>query len=207
MGDGLDAVLLRARERGFLGPGDPASHRVHALAFAEAYEALEGGPPSACCDLGSGGGMPGLVLATRWPGTSVSLLEASARRCDFLREAIGALGVGATTSVCEGRAEALARTPGLEGRFGLVTARSFGRPGVTAECAARLLEPGGVLLVGEPPSGEVADRWPTTELAVLGLGTAVMVSLAPHLVAIRRVGRCPDRYPRRNGVPSKRPLF
>jgi 16S rRNA (guanine527-N7)-methyltransferase len=205
--DGLAAVLRRARDLGFLGPGDPEVHVHHALAFAEAYEALEGGPPAACCDLGAGGGVPGLVLATRWPRTPVVLLEASVRRCAFLREAIRELGV-VKAGVTEGRVEDLARTPLLEGRFELVTARSFGRPATTAECAVRLLSPGGLLMVAEPPMGEVGvARWPSEGLAALGLEPADVAGLEPRLVAIRRGGPCPDRYPRRNGIPAKRPLF
>jgi 16S rRNA (guanine527-N7)-methyltransferase len=207
MPDGLVAVLLRARELGFLGPGDPHAHRRHALGFADAYEALTGGPPAACCDLGAGGGVPGLVLAERWPHTPIVLVEASARRCGFLRGAIDTLGIGAWVRVSEGRVEELARTDELEGRFELVTARSFAPPATTAECAARLLAPSGVLLVAEPPVGGVTARWPEAGLATLGLGPAVEVGVDPHLVAVRREGSCPDRYPRRTGVPGKRPLF
>jgi len=204
--DGLTAVLRRARDLGFLGPGDPAPHLRHALAFAEAFEAIEGAAPEACCDLGAGGGVPGLVLASRWPATDMVLLESADRRCRFLREAIEGLGL-AHASVAEGRAEELARATDYEGRFQLVTARSFGPPATTAECAARLLGPRGALIVSEPPSGAAGVRWPADGLARLGLGPAVAVDGSAHLVVIRHAAPCPDRYPRRNGVPAKRPLF
>jgi 16S rRNA (guanine527-N7)-methyltransferase len=160
------------------------------------------------CDLGAGGGVPGLVLALHWPQATSVLVEAAERRCAFLEEAIGELGLGATASVARGRAETLARTLDLEGRFSLVTARSFGAPAVVAECAARLLAPGGVLMVSEPPdSARTAARWPAEGLVALGLGPAVPASSSRHLVVIERVGQCPDRFPRRVGVPQKRPLF
>jgi 16S rRNA (guanine527-N7)-methyltransferase len=206
--DGLAAVLLRSRDLGFLGPGDPTTHERHAGAFAEAYEALEGSPPAWCCDLGSGGGLPGLALAVRWPTTSMVLLEASARRCSFLREAVASLGREGTVRVAEGRAEVLSRTPELEWRFELVTARSFGRPAATAECAARLLAPRGLLVVAEPPRAEtLSDRWPDAGLALLGLGPAALLRSDPRLAGIRRVTSCDDRFPRRDGAPAKRPLF
>jgi len=152
--------------------------------------------------------VPGLVLALAWPTCTVVLLEASERRCAFLDEALGDLSLAATVSIAYGRAEDLARTLDLEGRFDLVTARSFGPPGVVAECAARLLAPGGVLVVAEPPEAErSAERWPTEGLAELGLGPAAPTGSIRHLVVIERTGTCPDRYPRRVGVPSKRPLF
>jgi 16S rRNA (guanine527-N7)-methyltransferase len=160
------------------------------------------------CDIGAGGGVPGLVLALHWPQATSVLLEAAERRCAFLEEAIGELGLGATASVARGRAEALARTLDLEGRFPLVTARSFGAPAVVAECAARLLAPGGVLMVSEPPDpARTTARWPVEGLAVLGLGPAVPASSSRYVVVIERVGPCPDRFPRRVGVPQKRPLF
>ena len=208
MADGLAAVLARSQELGFLGPGDPEAHRSHSLAFADAYQALEGSEPDACCDLGAGGGIPGLVLALRWRTTTIVLLEAAARRCRFLREAVDELGLTGNVSIAEGRAEELARSPGLEGRFGLVTARSFGPPATTAECAARLLARFGTLLVSEPPSSEATShRWPEDGLATLGLGPGISLGLDPHLVALRREHPCPDRFPRRDGVPRKRPLF
>lgn len=208
MPDQLAALLERARELGFLGPGDPAVHRAHAAAFVAAWDAERARAPASVCDLGAGGGVPGLVLALHWADARIVLLEAAQRRCAFLEEAVVALGLTATTSVAEGRAESLARTLDLEGAFELVTARSFGPPAVAAECAARLLAPGGVLLVAEPPDGaETATRWPEDGLAALGLGPARPTATIRRLVVIERVRACPDRYPRRVGVPSKRPLF
>lgn len=213
MPDGLVAVLMRSRDLGFLGPGDPLAHERHALAYADAYEALGGAAPSSCCDLGAGGGVPGLVLALRWPSTDMVLLEASARRCGFLREAVALLGCEDRVQVAEGRAEVLSRTPELEGRFELVTARSFGPPGATAECAVRLLAPLGLLMVSEPPVAEppvaepIRPRWPAAGLALLGLGAAVALRVDPQLVGVRRLAGCDARFPRRDGVPARRPLF
>jgi 16S rRNA (guanine527-N7)-methyltransferase len=135
-------------------------------------------------------------------------LEAAARRCEFLREAIRSLGLEARLEVAEGRAEILAREPALTGTFDLVTARSFGRPGVTAECAARLLSDSGLLLVADPPIDQVpvASRWPAGGLEQLGLRLQDHLE-APAVAVIAREGSCPDRYPRRSGVPEKRPIF
>jgi 16S rRNA (guanine527-N7)-methyltransferase len=206
--DQLSAVLERSRQLGFLGPGHPDAHRAHTQAFVAAWDARHEVPPARVCDLGAGGGVPGLVLAVHWDRARIVLLEAARRRCAFLEDAIAALGLRATTSVAEGRAEDLARTLDLEGAFELVTARSFGTPAVVAECAARLLAPGGVLMVAEPPDdARTAARWPDEGLAVLGLGPATLVASVRHLAVIERTGPCPDRFPRRVGIPSKRPLF
>ena len=111
-----------------------------------------------------------------------------------------------------GRAEEVARDPAHRGGYDLVTARSFGAPAVTAECAAPLLRVGGELLVSEPPEATTSERWPRDGLAELGLGgperQVVDASGVPvHLVRLVLEEACGERYPRRVGVPSKRPLF
>lgn len=203
----LHDLLARSRTLGFLGPGPVEEHIRHALAFAEAVSR----PPARALDLGAGGGLPGLVLATEvWPECRWTFLDAQRRRTDFLREAVGELDLAARIDIVTERAEILGRDDAHRGRYDLVVARSFGPPAVTAECAAPLLVPGGVLVVSEPPSG-TADRWPREALATLGLvGPASLVSSDDppvHLVALTRSAVDLGRYPRRVGIPAKRPLF
>lgn len=200
----LAGALERARSLGLLGPGSVADQVTHALGFRRAWEAHRGSPPTSLCDLGSGGGLPGIVLAQVWPACRTVLLEASARRCAFLRGVLGELGLD-RAEVAEGPAEQLAREPGIEGSFDLVTARSFGPPAVVAECAARLLDARGLLLVADPPGGAV-ERWPADGLMILRL-ELLESGGEPAIAVIRPLGACPDRYPRRVGIPAKRPLF
>jgi 16S rRNA (guanine527-N7)-methyltransferase len=145
--------------------------------------------------------VPGLVLALRWPASTWTLVDAMERRCRFLSEAIEELGLASRVQVVQGRAEELGREPSLRGRFDVVTARSFGPPAVTAECAAPFLAAGGRLLVSEPPTEAV--RWPD-EVALLGLAVGARRGSIQVLI---QTTLCPDRYPRRTGVPAKRPLF
>jgi 16S rRNA (guanine527-N7)-methyltransferase len=174
------------------------AHIEHAEGFVIA---AAGTPPTTAVDLGSGGGVPGLVLALRWPASSWTLVDSAERRCRFLEEASVELGLARRVRVAQGRAEVLGRDAALRGAFGLVTARSFGPPSVTAECAAPFLEVGGSLLVSEPPAS--APRWPD-EVAVFGLAVGERVS---GIQVLTQIERCPDRFPRRTGVPGKRPLF
>jgi 16S rRNA (guanine527-N7)-methyltransferase len=164
-------------------------------------------PPSAALDLGSGGGVPGLVLAFRWRSARMVLLDAHERRTDFLRHAVAALGLGDRVAVHRARAEDAGREPQLRHRFDVVTARSFGPPAVTAECGAPFLDTGGVLLVAEPP-GAPDERWPGPALRDLGLRSDGVVRAGGagvrRLVVIRRVSAA---FPRAVGVPGKRPLF
>lgn len=198
------AVLLeqleRARGRGFLGPGPVLDHVEHSEGFLAALHGLTG----TIADLGSGGGVPGLPLALARPDLRVVLIEAGHRRVRFLDEAVAALGLQDRVTVVEGRAEALGRGS-MRGSLDAVVARSFGPPAATAECAAPLLRVGGRLVVSEPPSG--AARWPDVGVAMVGLRPIAVVTGPPRLQVLEQVVACPEGYPRRDGVPAKRPLF
>jgi 16S rRNA (guanine527-N7)-methyltransferase len=198
----LLAVLARAQDLGFLGPGPVDRHVRHAEAFVAAVDAA----PLSLLDLGAGGGIPGLVLARRWPETAVVLLDAQERRTTFLVAAVRELCLE-RVSVVSGRAEAVAHDPSHRGRYEVVTARSFGPPAVTAECGAPFVCPDGTLVVAEPP-GAPASRWPATGLARLGLEDGGVARAGGGTVRrLRRVGAVEKRLPRRIGVPAKRPLF
>jgi 16S rRNA (guanine527-N7)-methyltransferase len=150
-----------------------------------------------------------LVVACVLEGATVALIDSSARRTAFLRRAAARLGLGDRVRVVEDRAEVCGRDEALRGSFDGVTARSFGRPAVVAECAAPLLKSGGWLLVSEPPSGERPEggRWPAEPLRQLGLVPEEPVREAFEYQVLRQREPCPDRFPRRVGVPAKRPLF
>jgi 16S rRNA (guanine527-N7)-methyltransferase len=205
VGAAIVAALEEARRLGFFGPRPIGEQIDHATAFATVLEE-QGIGPAGFLDLGSGGGLPGLVLAERWPDRPATLLDASARRAAFLRRTIVTLGWQARVSVVEGRAETLARGPELRAAFPLVVARSFAAPAVTAEVGGAFVEAGGVLAVSEPT--EFADRWPSAGLVELGLSPAELCHGAGAGVAvICRIDELRDRWPRGVGAPAKRPLW
>lgn len=199
----LLTVLGTAKEEGALGPGPVEEHLDHALGWVEAIPH----PVARFADLGSGGGVPGLVMALALPEARAVLIDARARRCESLERARGVLGLEDRVEVVLGRAEELGRRDDLRGTFDLVVARGFGPPPATAECSAPLLRPGGHLSVSEPPEAR-DDRWPTAGMASLGFSvpTVVRVGGSGYMVA-QLADPCPDRYPRRNGIPEKRPLW
>jgi 16S rRNA (guanine527-N7)-methyltransferase len=198
-------VLEEARSLGFLGPGPVERQLRHAVDLCRAI-----GPfADRFLDLGSGGGLPGLVLAVEYPAATGALLDSQQRRCEFMRRGVARLELKDRLVVECGRAETLARTDELRGEFDLVVARSFGSPAATAECAVGFLRAGGALIVTEPPeSGAAAERWPDEGLAQLGFAGAVEIRHG-ETGAVRMVlGADPDdRWPRRDGVPGKRPLW
>ena len=123
------------------------------------------------------------------------------------QDAAARLGCSARVQVVAERAEIVGRNQAYRSAAPLVVARSFGAPAVTAECASPLLAPGGLLIVSEPP-GSDGVRWDPAGLALLGAAAERVARTAKGTFqVIRQVSPCPDRYPRRVGVPAKRPLF
>ncbi len=204
----LTDLLEEARQRGFLGPGPVEPHLDHARAFAVAA----GTAPTRALDLGAGGGLPGIVLAVEcWPETTWVFVDAQQKRTAFLRDAVEDLGLEDRVQVITERAEVVGQDLAHRATYDLVVSRSFGPPAVTIECAAPLLRIGGAFVVSEPPATSVGDRWPADGIATLGCGPAVpvLVGDAPgfHFARIEQVALSSDRYPRRVGIPAKRPLF
>ncbi len=113
-------------------------------------------------DLGSGGGVPGLVIAHDRPDLQVTLLDRRAKRTDALERVVRRLDWGDRVSVvCRD-------VDGFEPdeRFDAIVARGFGPPEFTLTTAARLVRPGGPIVISEPPG---ADRWDRSFLDRVGL--------------------------------------
>ncbi len=160
-------------------------------------------------DLGTGGGLPGLVLSCLTDCFWI-FVDRSKRKCSFLSTAITELNLQNRVEVLECSAEELGNSS-YRGKVKLVTARGFAAPAITAECAAPLLNGEGLFVVSEPPYGmavESENRWPQAGLSLLGLkqkdywhtGVAGYRSFFPE-------NRCPDDYPRRFKRISEKPLF
>ena len=205
----LTPLLERSAALGFLG-GMPVTDQIdHALGFVLAVESVTGGVPGSVVDLGTGGGVPGVVLASCWPGSRVVLLDANERRTDFLADQLDGREGRPKIQVVRGRAEELGRSPELREQFDLVTARSFGSPAVTVECGSSLLAVGGSMVISEPPDLEPAGRWPSEGLGLVGLtlGRGFRAGDRYGYQSFGKTAPLDERYPRRTGIPAKRPLF
>lgn len=158
----LLAALAAIQDRGAIGESSLERAIEHADHFVTNL------PPDteSLADLGSGGGLPGLVIAVRRPQVRIVLVERRATRADLLRRAVAALGVGDHVEVLADDVQALARRS--PAGFDAVTARSFAAPSITARWAGELLRAGGVLVVAEPPQDD-PGRWPADLLERHGL--------------------------------------
>jgi 16S rRNA (guanine527-N7)-methyltransferase len=207
--DRVTEALERSVSLGFLGPAELTAQIDHALGFVIAIEQAHGGIPATGLDLGSGGGLPGLLLGACWPSCRLTLLDAAERRTAFLKREAAKLPWLGHTEVARGRAEELGRDPRLRERFEVVTSRSFGPPAVTVECGSPFVIPGGVMVVSDPPDPDPDERWPDEGLSGLGLVKSGITRVEGRFryQILRKIAGSSDRYPRRTGVPAKRPLF
>jgi 16S rRNA (guanine527-N7)-methyltransferase len=169
----------------------------------------------AIADVGAGAGFPGLPLAVALPEAHIDLIEATARKCEFIERAIGAAALRNARVVCT-RAEewAEAEPPtGGRGAYDAVTARAVGRLATLAELASPLLAEGGVLVAWkgrrdpdeETEMDRVADRMGMSREEVRWVGPYAG-SRNRHLHALRKTGPTPPELPRRPGMAKKRPL-
>jgi len=142
-------------ERGLLGPNEvPRLWERHLLNSAVIAELVPKDRPCSLVDLGSGAGLPGVVLALMLPDVEVILLEPALRRATFLEECVAELGLG-NAKVVRARAEQVAGTLAAD----VVTARAVAPLDRLASLALGLLKPGGIVLAikGAKAAAEVRD--------------------------------------------------
>jgi 16S rRNA (guanine527-N7)-methyltransferase len=123
----------------------------HSTAFVDALAGVSG----TVVDLGSGGGVPGLVIAWRRPDLQLVLVDRRTTRADHLRRLVARLGLRTRVSVVAADARDLPRL--LDRPVDAVVARGFGRPDAVLDAARPILGETGIVVVSEPP-GE-SDRW------------------------------------------------
>ncbi len=170
MDDRLLETLRDAQRFGFFGSRAIDEAAEHSQGFADALGSLA--PGSTLVDLGSGGGLPGLVLASCYPHVSITLIDRREKRTDFLRRAVRRLEFD-HVEVLADDVKTLLRAVGQGERlpFDVVTARGFGPPATTLNAAAGLIGSSGCIVISEPPTG---DRWETDLVTNLGLTRVVV---------------------------------
>ncbi len=185
-------------------------HILEAIALGAALREREVlRPDSSVLDVGAGAGFPGAVWKVVWPGIRLSLLEATAKKADFLRALVEALAFDDADVLC-GRAESLGHDPTLRARFDLVVARAVAPLPVLLELTLPFARVGGRVVTPKGSRAEAEIAASARALSVLGgkLFTAPLAIPGPPqtLVAVVKQRETPAEYPRRPGVPAKSPL-
>ncbi len=185
--------------------------RLHLLDALSALPVLDRLAPRRALDLGSGGGVPGIVLALARPEISWTLVDSVRKKADAMRGFIDALGLRNVAVIAE-RAEVLGRDAAYREQLDLVAARACAPLPVLVEYALPLIRIGGALVAWKgavPPDELRAGR---AAAAQLGGGEpeaqpAGIAALGDHsFVVVAKLRPTPDRFPRRPGQPAKRPL-
>ena len=166
---------------------------------------------STLVDLGSGGGLPAVVLALALPGLEVTAVESVGKKCRFIEEAARELGLQNLRVWC-GRAEILAQGEN-RGTFDAVVARAVASLPVLAELGLPLLRTGGALVAMKGALDPKERAQGERALGILGGGPLEGARVDPFpgaenrwLYVARKMRVTPDGYPRRPGVPQKDPL-
>lgn len=207
------ALLLRANDRLNLTRvlGADAIARLHLLDALSALPVIDPLAPRRAVDLGSGGGVPGIVLALARPDVGWLLVDSVGKKVAALSQMVEALDLHRVDARAE-RIEALGHDPDWRGSADLVTARACAPLPVLVEYALPLLRVGGRLVAwkGPVPDDELgAGRRAAGLLGgeVTDVRATGIAALGDHrLVLVDKREPTPDRYPRRPGEPSRRPL-
>jgi 16S rRNA (guanine527-N7)-methyltransferase len=161
-------------------------------------------------DVGSGGGFPGLPMKIARPELEVTLLEATAKKARFLEEMVAELALEGAR-VVHGRAEEVAHDPAHREGYRLAVARAVAPLRVLAEYALPFVAVGGVLAA---PKGSAAPREIREAGAAIDTLGGEIETVQPldvpgppqTLIIVRKRRETPAKYPRRPGMPAKRPL-
>jgi 16S rRNA (guanine527-N7)-methyltransferase len=187
-------------------------HIIESLSFGELlsrHHLLEGRPR--VIDIGTGAGLPGIPLKIAWPVMELVLLESVGKKCRFLEEAARGLGLGGV-EVVEGRAEDSGHEARFRESFDLVVARAVAPLPVLLEYALPLLRVGGHLAATK--GSAAISEIDASEAALRTLG-GLLIDNAPFdppggmrqtAVIVEKTAPTPEGYPRRSGMPSKRPI-
>jgi len=164
------------------------------------------------CDVGSGAGFPGLVLKIMLPEVKMTLIEATRKKCDFMTHVVERLGLR-DVEVVHARAEELGQHADYREGYDVALSRAVAPLPVLAEYCLPLLRIGGRMVAQKGPDAD--DEVGAAEAAIATLGGGVSAIKRVHLsdvpgdrylVVIAKKEPTPPGYPRRPGMPAKRPL-
>lgn len=171
------------------------------------------GGPGRLVDVGSGAGLPGIPLALADPSIEAVLLEPRGKHIEFLERAVEELGIEGRVRPLRARAEEAGRDPSMRESFEIAVARAVGPLPVVLEYALPLLKIGGRFVAYKGPrwglergEGEEAARVLGGRLSEVVEFDLPLAGRRRALLAFEKCSPTPPRYPRRPGIPEKRPL-
>jgi 16S rRNA (guanine527-N7)-methyltransferase len=169
-------------------------------------------PPESLIDIGTGAGFPGIPLKIIYPNTKVTLVESVGKKAMFCQHIVSLLGLEGV-EVINARAEDLGQMREHREKYNWGIARAVAKMQVLAEYLLPLVQVGGTMLAQKGESGPAETHAAENAVKLLGGEVRQLVSVTlpgvveeRHLVLVDKVATTPPGYPRKPGVPGKKPL-
>jgi 16S rRNA (guanine527-N7)-methyltransferase len=174
--------------------------------------AWKGIPPRTLIDVGTGAGFPGIPLKILYPSMRLTLVESVGKKAEFCRHAAGTLKLDAV-EVIHARAEEVGQMPAHREKYEWAVARAVANLPVLAEYLLPLVQVGGSMLAQKGQGGPAEAHKAGNAMKVLGGEIRQLTRLAlpgvaedRYLVVAKKVAATPKGYPRKPGIPAKKPL-
>jgi 16S rRNA (guanine527-N7)-methyltransferase len=192
---------------------DPAGIEIkHFLDSLTIVPYLGRSPAGRLIDVGTGAGFPGLPIKIACPAMRVTLVEATGKKADFCRHVVERLGLEGV-EVVHARAEEVGQNSAHRQQYDIAVARAVAALPVLAEYLLPLVRLGGMAIAQKGESGPAEAHAAEGPLRLLGgrLQQVAPVELpgvaeARYLVILDKIAATPPDYPRRTGLPARRPL-
>ncbi len=191
------------------------SEEIRIKHFLDSLTCLQAMRETTCervIDIGTGAGFPGITLKIANPAIQLTLVESVGKKADFCRHVVKTLKLE-NVEVVQERAELLGHDPVYREKYDWAVARAVAIMPVLAEYMLPLVKVGGSMLAMKGESGPAESQGAEHALRLLGghLRQLLPVSLPGvaeerYLVVVDKVAATPEAYPRRTGVPARRPL-
>lgn len=184
-------------------------HFLDSLTLAPILQTLA--PAARLIDIGTGAGFPGIPLKIALPNLRLTLLETTGKKVDFLKRLLAQLRLRDAIAI-QARAEDLGRHPEHRAQYDVAVARAVANLATLAEYALPFVRVGGLFIAQK--GVDIDDELKQATHALKELGGRVreivrvqLPGLEPrHLIVVEKIAATPDKYPRRAGIPERKPL-
>jgi len=185
-------------------------HFLDSLTCTFAWREME--PPASLIDIGTGAGFPGIPLKILMPGLRLTLVESIGKKADFCRHIVDTLQLE-NVEVITARAEEVGAQDTHREMYDAATARAVAQLNILAEYLLPLVRVGGFAIAQKGNTAPAESQQANRAITILGgvIRPLILVMIprveeARYLVVMKKIKPTPAAYPRRVGIPSRKPL-